>query len=163
MKFGSVDTVDVVRPPMPDSSIPPCHTGTPCAAHTSWTAIDSANPPIRPGLMLTMRHAPAAMASRATRGESIELIETDGRLQPALELRVVANIVVIERLLDHHQVERVERCQVADVWHRVRRVGVHHQGNRAEASRTIRTASMSQPGLILIFHPPIAGVQFLFG
>src|SRR6266851_3438197 len=50
--------------PIPDSSMPPCQTGIPCDAHRSCSRIDSAKPPMRPGLMLMMRQAPAAMAAR---------------------------------------------------------------------------------------------------
>ena len=63
--------------PMPDSSMPPCHTGMPCAAHRSCSRIDSAKPPTRPGLMLMMRQAPAASASRATLTDLIDLVEAD--------------------------------------------------------------------------------------
>ena len=63
-------------------------------------------PPTRPGLMLMMRQAPAAIASRAMRDGVDRLVEADRRRQPPLQRRVVRHIVVVERLLDHHQVER---------------------------------------------------------
>jgi hypothetical protein len=61
--------------------------------------------------MLMMRQAPAAIASRAIRHRLDRLVEADRRLQPPLQRRVIGHIVVVERLLDHHQVEGVERAR----------------------------------------------------
>ena len=45
---------------------------------------------------------------------------------------MIEQVVVLERLLDHHQIELVERRQVRRVRQRVGGVGVDHQGDRAE-------------------------------
>ncbi len=37
------------------------------------------------------------------------LVEADRRPQPRLQAGVVADVVVVERLFDHHQIELVER------------------------------------------------------
>ena len=54
-------------------------------------------------------------------------IETDRRLQPALQFRMPHDIVVRERLLDHHEPEPIERDEAVHVVERVRIVRVGHQ------------------------------------
>ena len=60
------------------------------------------------------------------------LIQTDRRLQTLLQHGVIGNIVVVERLLDHHQSESIQPREVIGVGQRVRGVGIHHQRNRSE-------------------------------
>ena len=60
-------------------------------------------------------------------------VEADGRLQLLLQPRVVGHVVVVERLLDHHQLVAVELAEVAGVGDRVRGVGVDHQRDALEA------------------------------
>ena len=50
----------------------------------------------------------------------------------ALQPRVIADVVVVERLLDHHQVEPVELGEPRRVLERVGGVGVDHERNVAE-------------------------------
>src|SRR5438270_728656 len=68
--------------PMPDSSMPPCHTGMPHDAHRSCSRIDSPKPPTRPGLMLMMRQAPERLA--ALLRVQIPRGHLDGRLRHAV-------------------------------------------------------------------------------
>ncbi len=55
------------------------------------------------------------------------LVQADRRRELRLQLRVVDDVVVRQRLLDHHQVELIQPPQVIDVRQRVRRVRVRHQ------------------------------------
>ncbi len=54
-------------------------------------------------------------------------IQADGRLQLRLQSGVVDDVIVGERLFDHHQVEFVQPPQVVRVRQRVRRVGIGHE------------------------------------
>ena len=56
-----------------------------------------------------------------------------GRRQLCLQARVIDDVIVTERLLDHHQLELVEPAQMVDVGQRVRGVGVGHQLDLREA------------------------------
>src|SRR5881396_960851 len=60
------------------------------------------------------------------------LVETDGRLDLALERRVVDEIVVRERLLDHHRARRIDALEKRSVAERVGRVRVEHEGKIGE-------------------------------
>ena len=69
---------------------------------------------MRDGLLGMMRRANA-------------FVQADGRLQLRLQLGVIDDVVVAERLLDHHQVELVELFQPRRIGQRVGGVGVGHQ------------------------------------
>ena len=137
--------------PMPDSSMPPCHTGMPCDAHRSCSRIDSREPadPARLDVDDAARAGGDRVARDAARLD--RLVEADRRLQPPLQHRVIGDVVVIERLLDHHQVER-DRARPDDRrrpacrprWHRP------SAGCRRTARAPPRPRSRSHPGLILI-------------
>src|SRR5207237_8290714 len=60
------------------------------------------------------------------------LVETDWRRDLALERRVVDEIVVRERLLDHHRARRIDALEKLDVAERVGRVRVEHEGKIGE-------------------------------
>jgi hypothetical protein len=56
-----------------------------------------------------------------------------GVFEPALQLGMPNEVVPRQRLLDHHQIQRVERGQAIDVVERVGVVRVSHEGSvRAE-------------------------------
>ena len=82
--------------------------------------------------MLMIRQASAAIASRAMRTVWIDSSRQIGVLIRLLQRRVVHHIVVVERLLDHHQVEGVEPREMRGVVERVGGVGVDHQRDVAE-------------------------------
>ena len=137
---------------MPLSSMPPCHTGMPCARREIVqpdrlaVAADAARLDVDDPAGAE-RDAPP----RAARSEWIDSSRQIGVGIRALQRGVIADVVVVERLLDHHQLESVERGQVVGVAERVGGVGIDHQRDRRRnASRTRATASTSQPGLILI-------------
>ena len=109
---------------MPVSSMPPHHTGTPLATHTSWMRRASRYPPTRPGLMLTMAQAPRAMASAAARAEVMLSSRQSGVRSSWRQRGVLAQVVLGEWLLDQQQVELVEAGEVAGVAERVGAVGV---------------------------------------
>ena len=133
VKCGSEARCRLWARPMPLSSMPPCHTGTPAAAQRSCTAIDSAWPPSRPGLMLTMRQAPERDRRGGVGAGVDRLVEADRRAQRALQRRVIDQVVLGERLLDHQQVEGVERGERGRVRQPVGGVGVDHQRQRRPA------------------------------
>ena len=60
------------------------------------------------------------------------LIEADRRLQLRLQRGVVDDVVVRQRLLDHHQVEIVELLQSRRIVQRVGGIRVRHQPDRGE-------------------------------
>ena len=152
VKFGSVDRCRLCARPMPDSSMPPCHTGHARARRRHRAPrIDSAWPPTRPGLMLMMRHAPRVDGHRRARRARGSTRPGRSASGAALQRGVIRQVVVVERLLDHHQVERVERAPVRRrppaCRRRWRRPSA---GSRRTARAGARPASTSQPGLILI-------------
>ena len=101
--------------------------------------------------MLMIRHARMLNCLFRVVRRSDALIETDGRLQLALQLGVIDDVVVAQRLLDHHQIEFVQSLQMRRVRQRVSGVRIRHQtGYSGKRSRTRRITSTSQPGLIFI-------------
>ena len=66
--------------------------------------------------MLMIRQAPASSASRPARTAVDRFVEADRRSQPTLQLCVIADIVVVQRLLDHHQLEGIELGEVRRAW-----------------------------------------------
>ena len=83
--------------------------------------------------MLTMRQAPSAIASSATRAEVIDSSRQIGvRIEPR-QLGVPEEVVLGQRLLDQQQVVRVELGERAGVGARVRGVRVDLEEDVAEA------------------------------
>ena len=74
--------------------------------------------------MLTIEQAPEGDGVGRGLRRRDRLVEADRRAHPLGEQRVVAQVVVGERLLDEQQVERVELGEVVGVVERVGRVGV---------------------------------------
>src|SRR5678810_1041250 len=103
---------------MPLSNMPPHHTGMPCCSQKSWMAMDGPYPPTRPGLMLMIRPLPNVCMSIARSSDVIDSSRQTG---------VSNDVIPGERLLDHHQVERVELREAIDVVQRVGVVGVGHE------------------------------------
>ena len=64
----------------------------------------------------------------------MRLVQADGRVQLGLQHRVIDDVVVGQRLLDHHQVKLVELLEARRVGQRVGRVGVGHQLDAREAA-----------------------------
>ena len=75
-----------------------------------------------------------------------------------LQLRVVDDVVIGERLLDHHRSCRVDALEEPDVAKRVRRVGVEHEVEIGE-SLPCRLGDLDlEPGLDLELHALIAAL-----
>ena len=111
--------------------------------------------------MLMIRHAASAIASSAARTEWIDSSRQIGVAIRRCSVRVIADVVVLERLLDHHQVEAVERGEVVGIGERVRGVRVDHQRNVAEA-RADRLDRRDVPArLDLDLDAAVAGVELL--
>ena len=69
----------------------------------------------------------------AARGHDVHLLTSPFVFgEPPLQRRVIGDIVIVERLLDHHQLEFVEPREVIGVRERVRGIRVHHQRHRSE-------------------------------
>ena len=66
VKPGSDASATSAARPTPVSSMPPARAATPAARHVSSVRRASSSPPTSPALMLTTRHAPSSIASRAT-------------------------------------------------------------------------------------------------
>jgi len=77
-------------------------------------------------------------------------VQADGRLQARLQLGVVDDVVVRERLLDHHQVKIVQPAQMVGVGERVSGVGVRHQFDKRKTFAHAPHHVDVQPGLIFI-------------
>ena len=67
LKFSSVERAMLCERPIPDSSMPPYHTGMPRSCAALWIAIASLKPPARPSLMLMMRQDSISIAANASR------------------------------------------------------------------------------------------------
>ena len=63
VKPGRLASATFAARPMPVSSMPPHHTGTPRARHRSWIARAMLRPPTRPTLMLITRQLPSSSAA----------------------------------------------------------------------------------------------------
>src|SRR5262249_11599676 len=89
-------------------------------------------------------------------------IQADRRLQFLLQLRVIVEVVMPQRLLNHKKVEAVELTQVVDLVQRVRGIGVANQNNirpgLGDSPEDIKPPS----GLTFDFNPPIAGAELGF-
>src|SRR5574340_382546 len=105
VKFGRVASAILCARPMPASSMPPHQTGMPAACAAACAHGD--------GLFGMVRRADA-------------FVEADERLQMFLQFGMVDDVVMAERLLDHHEVELVQLLQVVDVGQGVGGVGVSH-------------------------------------
>src|SRR5262252_2634957 len=86
-------------------------------------------------------------------------VETDRCPQPPLQRRVIRHIVVVERLLDHHQIVRVELHEMVSVPDRVGGVGVDHHRDAAEARPENLHGTDIPARLHLDLDPAIAGSE----
>ena len=148
---GVVKPVEVCRwmltaRPMPVSSIPPDQTGMSCAAAYSAIRIDfdqAADPAL---LDVEDPAAPERDGVAASARSEDRLVEAERRHELLLQDRVPEDVAVRERLLDHHEVERVELAGGARrpraCSRRSRRPSAAASGNR---SRTARTHSSRAP------------------
>ena len=78
-------------------------------------AIDCRKPPTRPGLMLTIRPEPRAIMSAARSTLVIDSSRQIGVFRRFWSSAWRGQVVPGERLLDHHQLELVERHQAVRV------------------------------------------------
>src|SRR5207245_73749 len=88
-------------------------------------------------------------------------IETDRRLELALQFRVAPDIVPAERLLDHHQVVGFEFAQPRRVLESIRGIRVYHQTNLGKTPPQARHRRHIVTRLDLDLDALIAGGQFL--
>ena len=77
-----------------------------------------------------------------------------------LQLRVVDDVVVRQRLLDHHQVVIVELAQVVGVGQGVGGIGVHHQLDGRKTFAHLAHGVDIVAGLDLHLDALVAGGQF---
>src|SRR3989475_9230439 len=87
------------------------------------------------------------------------VVEADRRLDLALERRVVDEIVVRERLLDHHRARRIDALEKRSVAERVGRVRVEHEGKIGEGpARRLRDLNL-EAGLDLELHTLVPALE----
>ena len=79
---GREDNARLAARPMPDSIIPPHHSGTPRSRQSSAMRSDSVIPPTRAGLRLTLRHASMSSARRTSSND-----RSDSSRQTGVEIR----------------------------------------------------------------------------
>ena len=149
MKFCIAAIATLPALPMPVSSIPPIHTGTCFSAHRSWILRAARYPPTRPGLMLMIRHAPSSIASAAFWYDSIDSSRQIGvrtrRASSAWASTSSSRMgcSIRRRSKGSSAASRSASASVyavlASTW----------SGTSPNLSRTARTGSTSQPGLIL--------------
>ena len=136
--------------PMPVSSIPPHHTGTPelDAQVVDPPRLEVAADPAR--LDVDDLAGPELDRVARDRHRGDRLVEADRCRRRLGEAGVADEVVLGQRLLDQQQVELVEAAQVVDVVAAVRGVGVDLERDvRARSGRrTAATGSRSQPGSI---------------
>ena len=151
MKPGSVDIAMLCARPIPDSSIPPHHTGMPRFLAKCSIARAAACPPTRPSLILMMRHA-AEFHGVLRVGRGVDrLIEADRRAQLALQRRVIDEVARRQRLLDHQKTMSIELLHHVEI--SIERIGGVRIDRKDDVGKFLRTASTratSFPGLILI-------------
>ena len=130
---------EVRRTTDPGLEHPPAPHGTPSSDATSCTRLASRSPPTRPCLMFTIRHA-RARSPPGRPQPSGSTRPTDIGPDLPLELRVLPQILVMQRLLDHQQPERIEPPEDCDVCEPIGGVRVHREQdlgvrlpNRADA------------------------------
>src|ERR1035437_3318238 len=90
------------------------------------------------------------------------LVQADGSFELRLERGVIDDVVVIQRLLDHHQVKIVQLAQVLGVGQGVGGVGVGHQLDRRETFAHAAAHVDVPAGLDLHLDALIAGGEFDF-
>src|SRR5579885_11736 len=88
------------------------------------------------------------------------LVQTDGGLQALLQLNVAVEIVPAERLLDHHQMKRVELLQHGEVAHSVGGIGIHHEPQAGKLLAQPANRFNILPRLDLDFDALIASFKF---
>ena len=109
VKPGSVAAAMLCARPTPDSSIPPHQRGTPAAWATSWIRSASPCPPTRPIFTLRTRHAPSEIAAAASAADRIDSSRQIGVSSRFASSAWSHEVLVVERLLDVVEPERVER------------------------------------------------------
>ena len=126
-KPGIVATWMLWARPMPVSSMPPHHIGTPRSTHRSWIRLVAASPPTRPTFTLTTVQAARSSAAFDASRRRQRLVEAQRCLHLRRERGVVDEVVPVQRLLDVVQAELVDLLEHVDVVERVRRVGIDGQ------------------------------------
>ena len=88
-------------------------------------------------------------------------VQADGGPEPGLEFHVPEDVVVLQGLLHHQQVEPVEFGQVVEVLPSVGGVGVHHERDPGKALADGGHDVEVPTGLDLDLDPLVSGLQFL--
>ena len=131
----------------------------PCAAQRSCRRIDSRVPADAARLDVDDPAGARARSPPPRRGPCGSTRRGRSASRSAAAARVVADVVVLERLLDHHQVEPIERGEVRGVAERVGGVGVDHQRNGAEPRADRLDRGDVPAGLDLDLDAAVAGGQ----
>ena len=142
--------------PMPVSSIPPDQTGMPRDVGVAEDPERLEEPADAP--LLQVEDPAAAEGDRRARiGEVVDrFVEAERRRELLLEERVLVEVAVGERLLDHREAEGVEPREVRGVLEPVVAVGVDHQRDVGEALAYGRDVLDVLPLLDLHLDPVVA-------
>ena len=135
--------------PIPVSSMPPHQTGMPRSIAALCTATKLPSPPTRPFLMLMMRQDSISMAARVSRRLWMDSSRQMGVLLP-LQHGVVVEVVVPERLLDHHPGPASPADDDFGVLEFVGGVGIAAGGDAGPAVADSVETSVSQPNFNLM-------------
>ncbi len=120
--------------PIPDSSIPPHHTGI-CLDLAQIVDLPRRSIPAYAPKLYIDNAAGAQVDGGAGMLFGVNaLIEADRRVELALQFGMAVDIVPTERLLDHHQVVGFQAFQVRPILQAIRGIGVYHQTNSAETA-----------------------------
>ena len=110
--------------------------------------------------MLTIWQAPSRMAAAADCAETIDSSRHTGVRMLPRQVGVAQHVLLVERLLDQQQVERVEPGQVPRVGQGVRRVGVDLQQHVVAEPLADRPHRLDVPArLDLQLDPDVALVE----
>ncbi len=111
--------------PMPDSSMPPHHTGMAFLRQRSWM-----RRACRWSADASEFDVDDLAGAESDGGLGLlvgvnALVEADGRLQSFLDLHVAEQVVPAQRLLDHHQVVGVHLLEQVEIFQAIGGVGVN--------------------------------------
>ena len=107
-------------------------------------------------------HAPSSIACSAFRAVTNGLIQANRSLKRGLELSVQINIIMGERLLNHHQIELVQLAQVIEIRCCIGRVGIDHQGDLWKSTTHLPHYFGVPTGFDLDLYPLVSRSQFFF-
>src|SRR5262249_31294708 len=93
-------------------------------------------------------------------GRVDRLIETDRSFNLPLKLRVIDDVLIMQRLLEHHDVVAVHFLESLDIGQRIGRIGLRLQQNRGKAFTALRDNFNVPAWFDFDLDPPVTGFDF---